>query len=588
MLKSHRMYKIIKLFNGDIWRSIVVGIIAALFISFIEYGFAGYLQLVFVKFGLLSAKVPLFVQPLIEFSPLSLALLLIVFGIIRAVALFFSQHCPNAFHDALLAQLRSMTIYDLLLGDSKKLLSNADVNYRFAEVYTKACNFLWLFFNAALTIVQIVILLGLMFRLAWFETSLGIIAIGVFGLGLKYLNYHILQYGFALPSAYERILRAIERVSRNRLLVYISGMRGKEFNEITRELRTYSDYSRMARGFGTFGSVLPQVLGTSIIAAILYFSHRTTLGEAGNMLTFLYLFLRLTQQGGSLVGFVTAAYNFLPGYYLALDTIDEQDLERQLSVVERGSDFHLTENHVSGSIGGTSDAFFNCDVEPPGIIFKNVSFSWSSSDPSIFGELNMQLSPGAMLGIVGPSGAGKTTILNLLFGILIPTKGEVSINSQPPHEFVSRTFRRIGYVGPDSFLFKGSVRQNLMYGNDSERSDDEIWAVLRLLGLFDEINKYPQGLAFVLDELNAPLSTGQKQRLALGRALLRNPRLLVLDEATSNLDVETEQEVAEILNRLTNSCSIVIVSHRDGILRHCDTVLRLGSAENVLINRRVG
>jgi ATP-binding cassette subfamily B protein AbcA/BmrA len=189
-------------------------------------------------------------------------------------------------------------------------------------------------------------------------------------------------------------------------------------------------------------------------------------------------------------------------------------------------------------------------------------------------QLNFDISAGEHIGIIGPSGAGKSTILMLILGILKPTQGKISISEQDPEIYFNTPFSKVGYVGPEPFLIKGSIRSNLLYGIKFNVTDEDIWNALKMASLSDYIKSI--SLDYEIPEDQSGLSAGQKQRLCLARAFLNRPQLLVLDEATANLDDKTESEVALAVSLLKGKCTTVIVSHRPGILTYVDKTINLG------------
>jgi len=204
-----------------------------------------------------------------------------------------------------------------------------------------------------------------------------------------------------------------------------------------------------------------------------------------------------------------------------------------------------------------------------------MSFSFGNPPISIFTDFSLRVSSGGHLGILGTSGSGKTTLLNLMLGILSPHVGHVKIAGVSADTvFKARTIQ-IGYVGPDPLLLAGTVRENLTYGLDEQPKEQVLWQILQNVRLLERIQSLPNQLDTQLNEHADTLSAGQKQRLSLARALLSKPKLLILDEASSNLDENTEREIAEIISELKGQVTTVIVSHRRAFLRHADDVIDL-------------
>jgi ABC-type bacteriocin/lantibiotic exporter with double-glycine peptidase domain len=190
----------------------------------------------------------------------------------------------------------------------------------------------------------------------------------------------------------------------------------------------------------------------------------------------------------------------------------------------------------------------------------------------VLNNVNMHIKSGEQLGIVGPSGRGKSTLLKIILGIHPITQGNLQIQTQNPKEFFQNPQNRIGYIGVDSYLFLGSIKENLLYGNKLDITDAEIVTHMNQFGLQDIVS---QGLDFIISDTADNLSAGQKQRLAFVRAILNKPCVLILDEATANLDMANETIIADYLLALKNKCTVIIVSHRSGILVHADKIITL-------------
>jgi ABC-type multidrug transport system fused ATPase/permease subunit len=186
----------------------------------------------------------------------------------------------------------------------------------------------------------------------------------------------------------------------------------------------------------------------------------------------------------------------------------------------------------------------------------------------------MHIKPGNFVAIVGPSGAGKTTLIDLLLGVLVPDAGTISISGVTPSEAVKKWRGAISYVPQDIALSNGTIRENVILGYPSISATDElVMAALRIAQLERFVRDSEAGLETFVGERGSRLSGGQRQRLGIARAMLTKPRLLVLDEATSSLDGETEADISLAINALRGSTTILMIAHRLSTVREADLVV---------------
>ncbi len=204
---------------------------------------------------------------------------------------------------------------------------------------------------------------------------------------------------------------------------------------------------------------------------------------------------------------------------------------------------------------------------------RNVSYRYGPTAPWALRDVSLTVEPGQKVALVGPSGCGKTTLALVLLGLLEPTEGEVLYDGVPLDRLCRQGVRRQpGVVLQEPFLFSGSIRQNVAFA-DPALPLERIEEAARLAGIHDEIAALPMGYETRLGDGGAGLSGGQRQRLALARALARRPALLVLDEATSHLDVATEQTVEGNLSTLC--CTRIVIAHRLSTVRTADVIVAL-------------
>ncbi|MFG2819078.1 ABC transporter ATP-binding protein [Kitasatospora sp. NPDC048365] len=209
------------------------------------------------------------------------------------------------------------------------------------------------------------------------------------------------------------------------------------------------------------------------------------------------------------------------------------------------------------------------------IDFEQVEFGYQESDRPSVRDFTLSVRPGETIALVGASGAGKSTVLNLVIGFLRPTKGRILLDGTDMEELDLRSYRRFLSVVPqESILFEGTVRDNVTYGL-TDVTEETVRAALRDANALEFIDRLPRGLDTVVGERGARLSGGQKQRLAIARALIRNPRVLVLDEATSALDSHSERLVQQALGRLVQGRTVFVVAHRLSTIRGADRIATL-------------
>ncbi len=210
----------------------------------------------------------------------------------------------------------------------------------------------------------------------------------------------------------------------------------------------------------------------------------------------------------------------------------------------------------------------------PVILLENVNFSYPGSNRTLIKNLNLEIEAGDFVAIVGPSGEGKSTIVDLLLGIIKPSSGRVTISNLDPIDTYAKWPGAVAYVPQSVFLFDGTVKDNLCLGYNSELIDEaDFRQVLRetKLDFFFENNNH--GILTEVGEAGAKLSGGQRQRLGIARALISRPKLLIMDEVTSALDSETEASLAESLMSLKGSSTIVMIAHRLSSVRLADSVV---------------
>jgi ABC-type multidrug transport system fused ATPase/permease subunit len=210
------------------------------------------------------------------------------------------------------------------------------------------------------------------------------------------------------------------------------------------------------------------------------------------------------------------------------------------------------------------------------IRLKNLSFTYPSRpEEEVLHEINVQISENQLIALVGPSGAGKSTLTSLLMRLYDPTKGEIWFDGKQSLDIPLSILRKqIALVPQDIFLFGGTIRENIAYGQPGAR-DKEIYEAARKANAMEFIDRFPEKLDTLVGERGTQLSGGQRQRVAIARAVLKDPRILILDEATYSLDSESERLVQDALEKLMHGRTSIVIAHRLSTIRKADQILVL-------------
>lgn len=562
----NRWRKIASFIGPRVTLLVLTGTSIGLVLSFVELAFAYSLQSFLVQMHALapeSASLPAWL-PRLGGNAL---IVLMIFGSMRAIMTGVQTYLMGASSEELKYLIRSRLLDWAMNAESA---STGEVTSHFGMRTESVGGVSTNLLNTAAQAATATFLGFQLLMLSPGTTGLVAAATALLSVPLLMADRRIKKIGDMLAVQWHRTNDRLVVSLRNLLLLQILGTQREEEAKAQADLASYRRHVLVYFALTGVKLTAPQLLGLALIGG-LSATPLFTVAKPGLIVTYLYLMLRLLQTLSGVGQGLSALILNWPQFTILVEWWSGRESElRALPAPAKPS-----------------------TLPPPervGWRLRGVGFAYPNSASPVLDALDLDLSAGEALVVTGPSGAGKSTLLGLLLGNLRPRAGRAELildgASFPLEASRERLLPRIGYVGPESYLIEGSIRDNLLYGLDRAPSQEEINSAL-LQAECDFIADFPQGIAHRITEQGQGLSAGQKQRLCLARALLRRPAVLVLDEATSNLDTETEDRLVMTLSRLKGRMTIVAVTHRPALRRLADRSLPLGggrapSSENVL------
>lgn len=543
-----------------------IGVLSGIALFFVEIFFAQAIELFLRAIGgtpELRSTTPSGWLAWVPHSTLGSVLLLLgVLGVVRGLMQWAQVYFPSLTAEEQRYLNRSRVLH---WGFSRSSVNSGEIVTLFNDSTSGAATaILGVQALAALIPITIMLWIGLL-SIAPSPTLISTGCLSLLALGMRALDSVTKRAGQKVAQESSAINNRVLTNIKNLLLMQIYGTSDQEANRVETSLIGYYTYSKTQAKLISSKYAVPQITGVVLICIItMSASKGAERLPPGTLIAYFYLFVRFVQC-------------------LA-------EIMRQLSFVEFYKP-HLTrmyqwwESHGQGHVENRTRLRMSPSPlpSPPGWHLRNVTFQYSDGYSPVLCDLTLNIDPGETFVIIGPSGSGKSTLISLLLGNIKPSNGTISVilnrgsetQISQLEEIRSRFLRSVGYVGAESFLIEGTILENLTYGLEMDPPSHEAIDIALRTAECHFVFDLPKGVSHLITEQGQGLSAGQKQRIALARALLRNPRVLILDEATANLDQETEARLVSTLRNLKNRMTIIGVTHRQALLDIADQVLKL-------------
>lgn len=471
-------------------------------------------------------------------------------AILAALLRISAQIVPGLANETVVARVRNAIIDRLLLGlqeDSK--LTVAEVSHIIGQLASRGGAFLQSISSITTTACLILMLLLSMAKLSSLLTAIVLAALVGIGIAILLARRLYDRYANASHANVALFSRTIVKVARNVHLLKITGIASKQREQLLEASR------EQIRNFGRYLSIfsitsnIPVLFGTFLVIVILRLNTDHQFMPTVTMVPFIYLLNRLAGTVQTFSMTFGQMVSHAPYVRELLTFLPELFTEHQAA---RGGD-------TPGEFASLKVSNLAIGRETP--ILENVSFDLQHGDTCL---------------VTGPSGRGKTTMLMTLIGLVDPLGGSITLDGKPVEHLSLELLRQsVGYAGADPYLVDGSVRDNLMIGVNADtvaEADLEraIWGACA-----EFVHDLPNGLEHVLRENGDGISAGQKQRISMARCILRNPKILLLDEATANIDEATEEVMMERIRHLFPEVIIIMISHRTSLRPFATQVVNL-------------
>lgn len=565
MTKTDNLIGILKAIPKKTYTIATMAIASSFVIVIAEYAFALLLQVYICLLGFIpKEQIAVFLQPLVMHK-IALFAILLTSIILQGACIFVQTYINIAFSETFIFETRKRLLFNLFRPDSRWHYDLGTTSNIMAEIIPKGANFITSFTRFLVLLIQTIGLGVLCLFSLPKEFMISILVFALLAPFIYFLNKYSRKYGSRILERSQKLNEQLMKSVKNLIFVKILGMEQKERDKTIGLAGDYYHNFLKSNKFYSLAHSVPNTFG--IISAVLLFYFFNASGRSNAaLLTMFYLLYRFVQVLSSTVAITNGLSMYYPNFKSTMEIMKQEQ-------TKKGEAEKNTE--AGGSYGLILPEQISLDV-------NDLSFTYKAGqlDKKVFSGINFKLPFGLILVVKGHSGSGKSTLLMNLIGILSPTSGLVrwgGINLQGMR--LDAFKRNIGYMGPEPYIINGTAVDNLSYGLHEKPDMTEITEACKIAEVYEFLKNMPDGFNTKLSEHGEGLSMGQKQRLGLARALLRKPKILVLDEITANLDHDTEAAVIDNIAKLRSKITLLVATHSRAFDRVGDVFVKLGKVE---------
>lgn len=527
-----------------------------------------------------------YVAPLVKIFHLRDSRQIIIFFCVAMIILYIVKNVYNTFNMWVSANYSSRIMRELSVrilsaymkqgygffveNNSARLLRGIGPDV--SSVY-KIVSQIFGFFNNCLTLLFLAILIISMSP-----------KLSIFLIVLMAVCFLVTQIFFRKPmQKYGKIAREYNYKSQQASLEAIQGSKEvlvthrqayfvRQYNKCMKELNRAN--IRMSIGQSAPNFIIEAVCITGLLAAVVVqmFVAENTMKLLGELALLAGAAFRILPTVGNIMGAMNAFVSSAPALSAAYDT---------LSMVK---DLENTEDVLFEEKGQKQLCDKKFERE---LTLSHITFSYSSRDVKVIDDLNLIIEKGTSVAFIGSSGAGKTTLADIILDLLKPQSGKILIDGIDVEELGGRWNQIVGYVPQSIYMTDAPIRRNIAFGiDDGEIDDEKVWRALEMAQMKEFVMALPNQLDAMVGEWGVQFSGGQRQRIAIARALYGNPDILILDEATAALDTETETAVMESIDALQGIKTLIIVAHRLTTIRNCDKIYEIKDGKAIEREKR--